>query len=198
MKAWRFITDVANTVNFRGGSEDSPNFEPGYQGLYEGTTIMTGTMYPQEYNETEYSKNIKISWVPYPKEEISKNKDGVAQFLGIGMLLPKKTVKPDLSNVALKFMELWATRYTEAYFDNLSSFEYYRYDYNEKKELYDFLIQNVSFSLAMSEFIGSDLRTKTKFFDCFRGNPEYNVQTEATKGAAFVRRYIRESIRFGA
>ena len=218
MRAWQFITGVANEINYKGGVEDTPGSEPAHNGLYEGTTLMSGTMYTQVYRNTEYSKTVRIDWVPYPKEKArtfsqmkqameekykgsnikpSVSHDGIAQFCGFGMLLPKKTVKENNVGPALKFMELWATRFTEAYFDNLSVFEYHRFNYKERKQYFDFVTQNVVFGLAMGDYVGCDLRTETKFFGCFTGNPEFNVQTEATKGANLVSAFVVDSLKYG-
>ena len=203
IRAWEFATGVHNTVNYAGpASEDSPGNQKEYNGLYEGTTLMAGTMYPQIYRDTEYSKHVRINWVPYPMEktrtlsqmqEVINNKysgsevkpaashDGIAQTLGYGMLLPKTTVKEDNVNAALKFMELWATRFTESFFDNLGVYEYYGFNYLQKKQYFDFVTQNVALGLPMNNFSGSEISTNSNFFDCFSGEPTYNVRTEATK-----------------
>jgi hypothetical protein len=218
MRAWQFITGVANDINYKGGNEETAGNEPAHNGLYEGTTIMSGTMYTQVYRNTEYSKSVRIDWVPYPMEkaktfaekeaEIAQkyansavkpaaSHDGIAQFCGFAMLLPKKTVKENNVGPALKFMELWATRFTEAYFDNLSVFEYHRFNYKERKQYFDFVTQNVVFGLAMGDFVGCDIRSETKFFACFNGDPAYNVQTEATKGANLVSSFVVSSLKYG-
>ena len=218
MRAWQFITGVANEINYKGGLEETPGNEPAHNGLYEGTTVMSGTMYTQVYRDTDYSKTVRIDWVPYPKEKArtfsqmqaaidekfknSKVKpaashDGIAQFCGFAMLLPKKTAKEANVGPALKFMELWATRFTEAYFDNLSVFEYHRFNYKERKQYFDFVTQNVVFGLAMGDFVGCDIKTETKFFACFSGDPAFNVQQEATKGANLVSSFVVESLKYG-
>ena len=219
MRAWEFITGVANETNYAGpGNEDSPGQQKEHNGLYEGTTIMSGTMFTQIYRDTEYSKHVQINWVPYPmenartyeqmKEAINQkyansevkpaaSHDGIAQFCGFAMLLPKTTVKKDNVDIALKFMELWATRFTETYFDNLNVFEYYNFNYLQRKQYFDFVTQNVVFGLAMNDFRGSDFLTTTKFYSCFKGDPTYNIKTEATKGSNLVHSYLIDSLKYG-
>lgn len=195
IEAWEFITGVHNSVSF-GCDENGDGCEEAHLGLYEGTTLMSATMYTQVYRDTEYSKNIRINWVPYPK---SPNESGreICQFYGFGMMLPKKTANEANVNVALKFMELWATRFTESLFDNLNTFEYHRFNYNERKQYFDFVTRNVVFGLAMNDFEGSQVYTRTNFFEAFYGTGEFNVKTEAAKASNFILSYLVDCLKFG-
>ena len=56
--------------------------------------------------------------------------------------------------IALKFMELWATRYTESYFDNLSS---YGLDLQARKEYFKFTSEN---AVLAPEFCGDLFKTE--------------------------------------
>ena len=196
LEAWEFITGVCNSINYGSSAETTPGNQKEHLGLYNGTTIMSATMYTQVYRDTEYSKKVQINWVPYPKSDNENGKE-ICQYYGFGMMLPKKTSKPDNVNIALKFMELWATRFTETIFDNLNTFEYYNFNYKQRKQYFDFVTKNVVFALAMNDFTGSTLSSDTNFFKCFTGDPAYNVRTEATKGANIVQNYIKESMKFG-
>lgn len=196
LEAWEFITGVCNSINYGCSAETTPGNQKEHLGLYNGTTIMSATMYTQVYRDTEYSKKVQINWVPYPKSDNENGKE-ICQYYGFGMMLPKKTSKPDNVNIALKFMELWATRFTETIFDNLNTFEYYNFNYKQRKQYFDFVTKNVVFALAMNDFTGSTLSSDTNFFKCFTGDPAYNVRTEATKGANIVQNYIKESMKFG-
>lgn len=195
IEAWEFITTVHNSVSF-GCDENGDGSEEAHLGLYEGTTLMSATMYTQVYRDTEYSKNIRINWVPYPK---SPNECGqeICQFYGFGMMLPKKTANENNVYAALKFMELWATRFTESLFDNLNTFEYHRFNYKERKQYFDFVTQNVVFGLAMNDFEGSQVYTRTNFFEAFCGTGEYNVKTEAAKASNFILSYVEDCMKFG-
>ena len=211
MRAWEFITGIANTTNY------SPKADA-YNNLFLGTSMMAGTMYTQVYKDTEYSKHVQINWVPYPMEnarsfsemqavvdakyatsdiKATATHDGIAQFSGFAMLLPKKTIKENNVDYALKFMELWATRFTETYFDNLNVFEYFNFNYKQRKQYFDFVTQNVVFGLAMNDFYGSDFRNDMGFYRSFEGDPAYNIKTEATKNSNIVAAYIVESLKYG-
>ena len=109
-------------------------------------------------------------------------------------MLPKKTTKPDNVPIALKFMELWATRFTESIFDNLQTFEYYCFNYRQRKQYFDFVTQNVVFALPKNDFGNS---YDTNFFKCFTGDSEYVVADEASKARNIVMMYIMDSMRFG-
>lgn len=196
--AWEFITGVCNSINFgpktNTGTED--DYKSVHLGLYEGTTLMSATMYTQVYRDTEYSKNVQINWVPYPKSTTGTGQE-ICQYYGFGMMLPKKTIKEDNVPIALKFAELWATRFTEAIFDNLQVFEYYSLNYKQRKQYFDFVVNNEVFGLAMNDFSGSTIYTDTNFFKCFDGDPSYNVKTEAAKASNLVTQYIKECMSFG-
>ena len=196
ISAWEFITTVCNSVNYGSSSETSAGVQPEHMGMYEGTTLMSATMYTQVYRDTEYSKHVQINWVPYPKSTTETGTE-IAQYYGFGMMLPRKTVKEDNVNIALKFMELWATRFTETVFDNPHTFEYYNFNYKQRKQYFDFVTKNVVFALAMNDFDGTTVGSDTNFFKCFKGDSAYNVKTEAAKASNLVAAYVVESMKFG-
>ena len=196
METWEFICDVKQNINFKctPETETSAGNQKEHVGMYEGTTLMSATMYTQVYRDTEYSKHIQINWVPFPKSNKASGQD-VAQYYGWGMLLPRKTAKENNVGVALKFIELWATRFTETIFDNLNTFEYYNFNYKQRKQYFDFVTKNVHFGLAMNDFNGAEMGA---FFKCFLGDPAYNIKTEGTKVANVVQNYIIEAMKFGS
>jgi hypothetical protein len=196
MATWEFICGVKQQINFKctPETETSAGNQKEHVGMYEGTTLMSATMYTQVYRDTEYSKHIQINWVPFPK---SGNEGGadICQYYGWGMLLPRKTSNEKNISIALKFMELWATRFTETLFDNLNTFEYYNFNYKQRKQYFDFVTKNVHFGLAMNDWNGAEMGN---FFKCFMGNAAYNVKTEATSVANVVSQYIVESMKYGS
>ena len=179
MAAYEFLASVNQQCNFKHGTGFSEQYSGGqveHIGLYLGTTLMSATMYTQVYRDTEYSKHIQINWVPFPKAPTAEGRDS-CQYYGFGMLLPRKTAKPDNVNYTLKFMELWATRFTETYFDNLNTFEYYNFNYKQRKQYFDFVTQNVVFSA------GGATGTFGNMQQAWMGNAAYNIRTEMTKHA---------------
>ncbi len=192
LAAWEFIAGVNQQVNFKqGGDNGGLGVVQEHLNLYEGTTLMSATMYTQVYRDTEYSKHIQINWVPFPKANTATGKE-TCQYYGFGMLLPRKTAKPDNENAALKFMELWATRFTETYFDNLNTFEYYNFNYKQRKQYFDFVTQHVVYSPAI---IGS--HKAGNMVQALAGNAAYNVKTEATKHANEMAKDLAEQMKYG-
>ena len=197
MAAWEFIAGIHQTVNYKNSGEDkTTGVCPEHMGLYEGTTLMSATMYTQVYRDTEYSKHIQINWVPFPKANTATGQE-ICQYYGFGMVLPRKTAKPANTGVALKFMELWATRFTETLFDNLNTFEYYNFNYMQRKQYFDFVTKNVVFGLAMNDWDGSGLTTETAFVKAIKGDAAYNVRTEAEKAKNLVNAYVIDSMKYG-
>jgi len=190
LQAWEFIASVnQNTNHQQGGDNGGLGIVQEHMNLYLGTTLMSATMYTQVYRDTEYSKHIQINWVPFPKANTETGKE-TAQYYGFGMVLPRKTAKPENENIALKFMELWATRFTETYFDNLNTFEYYNFNYKQRKQYFDFVTQHVVYSPGITGIYGN-------MREAFRGNAAYNVKTEATKYANEAAKKLAELMKYG-
>jgi len=192
LAAWEFIAGVNSQVNYKqGGDNGGLGIVQEHMNLYLGTTLMSATMYTQVYRDTEYSKHIQINWVPFPKANTETGQE-TCQYYGFGMLVPRKTAKPDNENAAIKFMELWATRFTETYFDNLNTFEYYNFNYKQRKQYFDFVTKHVVYSpaIAGSHQYGNMLAA-------LRGNAAYNVKTEATKYANEMAKDLAEQMKYG-
>lgn len=198
MQAWEFIASVCNSIQFSSSTPGTASDYKSqcYRGLFQGTTLMASTMQVQKYIDTEYSKNVRIHWVPFPNSGRAGGRD-IAQFRGYAMLLPRKTIKASNQDIALKFMELWATRFTEAIFDNLSVYEYHAFDYFMRKQYFDFVTEDVVFHMACNDFHGTTIFEDTNFFNSLDGQPQYNVRTEATKARNIVKNHIDAQMKFG-
>ena len=180
---------MCNNINYSVKSYD-------YQGLYNGTTLMTATMYNQTYRDCGNYNRVQINWVPYPKSMNEQGRD-ICQWRGYAMMLPKRTVNPENVYAALKFMELWATRFTESIFDGLYISECYNFNYKQRKQYFDFVTNNMVFALPMNDFIDTNIRDDTKFFECFMGNAVFNVREEADKAATMLQDYILQCMKYG-
>ncbi len=193
--AMEYVSTLNQVVNFK-CSSGSNNTVKEHMGLYEGTTLMSATMYTQVYRDTEYSKHVQINWVPFPKANTETGAE-TCQYYGFGMVLPRKTAKPDNENFALKFMELWATRFTETYFDNLNTFEYYNFNYKQRKQYFDFVTRHVVFSpsFAGRPYYASDVGGNV--LDALNGNAAYNVKTEIEKVANKNQKVVEEIMKYG-
>ncbi len=193
--AWEFIASVNQVVNYQQSGEWSNSAAGGQKehiGLYLGTTLMSATMYTQVYRDTEYSKHIQINWVPFPKANTETGQE-TCQYYGFGMVLPRKTIKPDNEPLALKFMELWATRFTETYFDNLNTFEYYNFNYKQRKQFFDFVTRHVVYSATASV----PYHEYGNLVAALKGNAAYNVKTEAEKYSNEAAKDLVEVMKYG-
>ncbi len=193
--AMEFVASVNQVVAFS-CTNGTNNTVKEHMGLYEGTTLMSATMYTQVYRDTEYSKHVQINWVPFPKANTSTGAE-TCQYYGFGMVLPRKTAKPDNENIALKFMELWATRFTETYFDNLNTFDYYNFNYKQRKQYFDFVTQHVVFSPS---FAGRPYYTNEvggNVLQALQGNAAYNVKTEIESVANKNEKVVAEVMKYG-
>ena len=193
-EAWDFITSTCNSINFKNSVETSSSISPEYIGLYEGTTLMAGSVYSNIYRNYEYSKNIRLDWVPYPKKSSTEGKD-VCQYLGYGMMLPKKTVKENNVPIALKFMELWASRFSESIFDGLKDYEYFKYSDKQISEFYDYTTENVTLALGMNNLSG--VSNVYKFYNAFNGTGSYNAANEASKLSSQVSMHLINMLKYG-
>ncbi len=193
LAAWEFVASVNQQCNFSASgiwSNTAGGAQKEHIGLYLGTTLMSATMYTQVYRDTEYSKHIQINWVPFPKANTETGRE-TCQYYGFGMLLPRKTIKPENENAALKFMELWATRFTETYFDNLNTFEYYNFNYKQRKQYFDFVTRHAVYSAT------GTVGTYGNMGEAIKGNAAYNVVTEATKYANQASKDLVEAMKYG-
>ena len=113
----------------------------------KGIIIMMNTQYlTMDFSNSEYAKNSKFNWVPYPRspEEGGVN---VAMSYGATMMLPRKMKVAKNAPYAMKIMELWANRFTEAYFDFQKS-GHLQFNYAQRKEYYEFTSQNNYFGIG--------------------------------------------------
>lgn len=184
LEALEFIADVNGSVGY-----DSVNSNISYYGLYDGTTMMSATTYPHNYVDTGYSKQILIQWVPYPKADTVTGVNSCVN-LGIGMMLPKTTSREDNVGIALKFMELWAARYTEATFNALYTFDYYNYNMDQRREYFNYATGNAVAALDLY-YSGTDI------YKALAGDASYDVVTEIINNADIINSTILQELKFG-
>ena len=89
--------------------------------------------------------------MPFPKSPYESGQY-VAFNIGYCMEIPKKVKTQSNIPYAVKFAELWATRFTEAMFDYFTNQKAYQWTYAQKKEYFEFAIENTYFGLQMFEW----------------------------------------------
>ncbi|MBQ7090976.1 MAG: hypothetical protein IJN82_07630 [Clostridia bacterium] len=183
LSAWEFISDTVQKIQF-GCS---------YSKLYEdGTLMMADTEVLQPFRKDHvYSKDVRYRWVPFPS---APNEMGKCIALGGGkaMMLPKKTADKTNTLYAAKFMELWATRFTEAMQDYFATADCIDMNHSEWKEYYDFVRNNTCFSLQMNEWdmlSEEGIAAKDAWFKALT-DPSLNIRTESKAFEEYVRQAI--------
>ena len=171
--------------------------------IFEGTVLMGETVVLMNNYDTyePYAQNHKINWVPYPKSPYDTGRY-VAYNFGYTMMIPKKVKNQSNIPYAVKFMELWATRYTEAMFDYLATAKFLQFDYEQRKEYFEFCISNTYFGLQMNSwrFLGEAdkaamLDAETGYIYAF-SNRNLNVATLHSKVANVVEKAIKDCINY--
>ena len=177
LEAWNFYAGVVKGVDYvaRRTGNDVQN------SMYiDGTAIMTCTSHLMEdYREYEYAKTQKFNWVPYPKGT-GEGASNICMNYGFTYMIPKKVKTEKNIPYSIKFAELWATRFTEAIFDNFQM-PYYNFSYQDRKDYFEFVTQNAYFAVGADMFgqlTGEDQEYVKQFKWSFY-NPNYNTATQA-------------------
>ena len=169
---------VANQCKSNGWIERRETDSPQQDMYQNGTCIMSTTLHLMgEWSNLDYAKTQEFNWVPYPKGPGSGG-ENICMNYGATMTLPKKTKNEGNIPYAVKFMELWANRFTEAMFDYLDQ-KCYNFSYEERKEYFVFATQHNYFENGAAVF---DVLTgdEGEYFNQFRWsfyNPNYNTAT---------------------
>jgi hypothetical protein len=146
--------------------------------MYEhGTTLMQGTTYLMKNFDYAYAKTQKFNWVPYPG---STAENCMCMNYGNTMMLPKKTKNQANIPYAVKFMELWASRFTESINDYLASSPF-NFTYAQRKEYFEYAAKTNYFAIGTTIFnalTGSELEYYKQFTWSFY-NPNYSTATQA-------------------
>ncbi len=179
LSAWTFYSDLMNQIDYKNRSTENSD---GGAGLYEmGSAIMGCTLYlMKDWSASDFACSQKFRWVPYPK---GPDKDGecVAMNYGNTMMLPKKMKNQSNIPYAIKVMEIWANRFTEAINDYLQE-PYFNFTYEERVEFFNFVSQHNYFNPAggwRNLLSGEDYTYYKEFEKSFYDNSKYNTTTSA-------------------
>lgn len=144
ISAMEYYTDVIKSI------QNSKDTGANMNWLYDGALMMgdTRSLF-NDSAESSYAQYRRYSWVPYPKAN-TESGQYAAFSLGDGMMLPKVVKTKSNIPYAIKFMELWATRYTEAFFDRLATV--YDWGFDERAEYFSFVTQNTYVNVRMMDW----------------------------------------------
>ena len=198
LQAMDFYTDTYKSLTQHGG-----DLNKALANLYSDGTLMMGSvdklMFDKNYYD--YANTHKFDWVPYPKSPYEGGRY-VAANIGYTMMLPRKMKTASNAPYAVKFMELWATRFTEAMFDYLSNQKAHSFTYAQKKEYFEFAIKNTYFAIEMGQWRYLDganleaMRGEEEGIYAAMGNDNINYRTWHTKVANIVEQAIKESMEY--
>ena len=190
LSAWTFYSDLMNQIGY---SDRSSENSDGGAGLFtQGSAIMGCTLYlMKDWSDSDFACSQQFRWVPYPK---GPDKDGecIAMNYGNTMMLPKKMKNQSNIPYALKVMEIWANRFTEAIYDYLQE-PYFNFTYAERVEFFNFASQHNYFNSAggwRNLLTGDDYTAYKEFEKSFYDNTTYNTTTAAKKVSNLVAKAV--------
>ncbi len=154
-----------------------------------------------DYDNSEeelYCHTHKYNWVPYPKATTSNGRYACFNY-GYTMMLPRKMKNQSNAPYAVKFMELWATRFTEAIFDYQASTSYLNFDYAARKEYFEFVTQHTYFGVQQGywDIVSEDARKAQSSFFSAVYDPSKSQVTEATKIANYAQQVVEALLKYG-
>ena len=189
--AWEFVSSVCKAVKF--GRD--------YHYMYsDGTLMMSDAVnLMNTWDNYEYTKGKKFNWVPFPKATTPTGRD-IAFNYGYTMMLPKKMKNQSNAPYAVKFMELWANRFTEAVFDYFETTKCIGMDYAAKKEYFEFVVKNTYFGIQMNEWdmLTGDAATAKNQWVKSMYNAQFNITTETQAMKNVVEQAIKDCLAYGA
>ncbi len=176
-----------------------PSAKPWIDMYTNGKIIMQATQYlTMDFSSEEYAKNNRFNWVPYPK---STQKGGVdvAMSYGLTMMLPRKMKVQKNAPYAVKFMELWANRFTEAYFD-FQKAGHLQFNYAQRKEYYEFVSRNNYLAVGartLGVLTGDEKEYWNQLYWSMYNN-NWNTATAIEQLRNLAAKACEEAVKFGA
>ncbi len=193
LEAWETITGIGKGM--KGGVYERRGPDPQNDMYEHGSSLLRGTTYLMKDFDYPYARTQKFNWVPYP----GKTADNcMCMNYGNTMMLPKKTKNQSNIPYAVKFMELWASRFTESINDYLASSPF-NFTYQQRVEYFDYAAKTNHFAIGTTIFnalTGDELEYYKQFTWAFY-NPNYNITTTATQLKNLVEKAVDEVMEFG-
>ncbi len=174
-----------------------------YKMYTDGDTMMSNTvtlMPTYDTNEKKlYCHGKKYNWVPWPKANTETGRYACFNY-GYTMMLARKLKNQSNAIYAVKFMELWATRFTEAMFDFLTTTSYLNFDYEDRKEYFEFATQDCYFMLQMNAWDMVDKSEHDALYQFWKSvyTQGLNPVTECQKTANLAQKAIDACVKYGS
>lgn len=87
-------------------------------------------------------------------------------------------------------MELWATRFTECIYDDLYTFEYFNFNFKQRKQHWDFATLD---NLCLLDLSASKC---TDFFKALESGSPSDVKIQAEKASEYILEYIESALSY--
>ena len=195
--AWEFYAATVKGVDFV-ARRTSTN--PQNEMYTKGTVIMNATSYLcVDYSASDFAKTNRFNWVPYPAAPTAEGTTYVMNY-GATMMLPRKMKVEKNAPYAVKFMELWANRFTEAINDNLKSAEWYSFNYAQRKEYFEYAIKNVKFGVGSHVLQGSLTGDEKEYSNQLKWsmyNNNWNTATAVEQLRNLAQKACDEAVKYG-
>ena len=195
-KALVFIAETGKSLD---GLSRRLSSDPENEMYTTGTVIMMNTMYLcKDYSSSDFAMSQKYKWVPYPR---CPEKGGVevAMSYGATMMLPRKMKVQKNAPYAVKFMELWANRFTEAIFD-FQKAGHLQFNYAQRKEYYEFVSKN-NYLAVGARTLGALTGDEKEYFNQLKWsmyNPNWNTATAVEQLRNLAEKACEEAVKYGA
>lgn len=194
--SWSFISKLFRKINYA----DAETAMYG-QLFTSGTVLMSetgNTLFPL-FDSNPYGAANQFQWVPFP-ESGNANGQNAAFAYGCTMMLPKRMKVQDNAPYAVKFMELWANRFTEALYDYYGQDSSFGMNDVAKRRHYDFCLNNTRFSNQMNNWstvTGDDKLTVKEWQTAF-SDTSYDLTAKTTAMNSIVNDAIEATLNFGS
>ena len=191
-----FYADTVKSVDYI--ARRVSGYEPWGDLFTKGTFIMTNTKYlTKDFSDSDFAMGNKFNWVPYPRSTHASGVE-VAMNYGATMMIPRKVKVEKNIPYAVKFMELWANRFTEAIFDFQKS-GHLQFNYAQRKEYYEFATQNNYFAIGAMTFeaLSGDDKEYWKQLYWSLYNEKWNTATAIEKLRNLAAKACDEAVKFG-
>ncbi len=196
-KSLEFYAETVKGVDFVARRTSTDAWEEMFT---KGTVIMSGTLFlMRDFSYSDFANNNRFKWVPYPA---GTGEGGVNYVMNYGttMMLPRKMKVAKNAPYAVKFMELWANRFTEAINDNLKTSKYLSFDYKARKEYFEYCLKNVKFGIGSqtleSALTGDELEyAKQLAWSMYNNN--WNTATAIEQLRNLAGKACEEMVKFG-
>ncbi len=195
LESYNMLENILESVQCARGGAWYDMFSKGTVMMSANYSLMNQFDYDDDYI---YCRSHQYNWVPYPKAN-TENGRYSCFFYGYTMMLARKLKNQSNALSAVKFMELWATRCTEAICDYLTTSSFLNFDLEQRREYFEFVSNNVYFGMQMNgwDMLSNEEKNSMNQFWNSVNNPGLNMVSEAKKTYNLAEKAIKAALSYG-